>query len=456
MLNRIFSKTPLPSMTYGLIERVLSASRLNEIFEQTAEKQYTKELLFSEVCTLLLRVVLKEKSSIHVSYRDSEETLGVSLSAVYDKLNKVEPAVSAALVTRTYEDLRAVQQSMGYQSQPLLPGYHVRLLDGNNLAPTQKRLKALRSTRSGALPGKSLVVLNPDEKLISHVIPCEDAYVQERVLLKHIIPLVEQGQLWIADRNFCTTTWLNGVDQQQGKVLIRQHSQLNFTAKTVLEEAPEHITEDGQRIREHLVVIEDREYRRIQVDLPKTTRSGENTLFLLTDVPHNKVDAAKLATLYRQRWLIETVFQRLEAHLNSEMNTLGYPQAGLLGFCLAVLALNAYHTVMCALDCHHQEPVSEQLSTYYMAEEMEKALWGFRAFTDTELWQEVVGLSAEAFGQWLLEVAACVNLRRYRKTSRGPKKPKVQTPYDPTKPHVSTARLLAQAKAKKKTKGEGS
>jgi len=440
-------------MTYGLIERVLSASRLSEIFEQTAEKQYTKDLLFSEVCTLLLRVVLKEKSSIHVSYRESEEAIGASLTAVYDKLNKVEPAVSAALVSRTYEDLRAIQQSMGYQSQALLPGYAVRLLDGNNLAPTQKRLKALRNTRSGALPGKSLVVLNPDEKLISHVIPCEDAYVQERVLLEQVMPLIQPDELWIADRNFCTTKWLNGVHQQQGKVLIRQHSQLSFASDTALEEATEHVGEDGQRIREQLVMIEERKYRRIRVELPTPTRSGENTLLLITDLPA-EIQAPQLAALYRKRWLIETVFQRLEAHLNSEIDTLGYPQAGLLGFCLAVLALNAYHTVMCALDCYHQKPVSDEISTYYVAEQMEKALWGFREFTEPALWQEVVELPSQAFGQWLLELAACVNLKRYRKTSRGPKKPKVCQPYDPTKPHVSTARVLAQAKANKKSKGE--
>jgi hypothetical protein len=340
---------------------------------------------------------------------------------------------------------------MGYQGQSLLPGYALRLLDGNNLAPTQKRLKALRNTRSGALPGKSLVILNPDEKLISHVIPCEDAYTQERVLLEQVIPLVEQGQLWISDRNFCTTKWLNGVHQQQGKILIRQHSQLIFTPHTGLEQATEHINEEGQRIREHRVMIEGREYRRIQVELPEKTRSGENTLFLITDVTA-EIEASTLAALYRKRWLIETEFQRLEAHLNSEIDTMGYPQAGLLGFCLAVLALNAYHTVMCALDCHHQKPVSEQLSTYYVAEEMEKALWGFREFTEPVLWQEVVELSGPAFGQWLLQLAACVNLRRYRKTSRGPKKPKVYEPYDPTKPHVSTARVLAQAKAEKKSK----
>ena len=39
-------------------------------------------------------------------------------------------------------------------------------------------------------------------------------------------------------------------------------------------------------------------------------------------------------------WKIETAFQKLEKHLYSEINTLGYPQAALFGFCLALVALN--------------------------------------------------------------------------------------------------------------------
>jgi IS4 transposase len=34
-----------------------------------------------------------------------------------------------------------------------------------------------------------------------------------------------------------------------------------------------------------------------------------------------------VAEVYRTRWGIETAFQKLEKHLNSEIETLGYPQA---------------------------------------------------------------------------------------------------------------------------------
>jgi hypothetical protein len=54
------------------------------------------------------------------------------------------------------------------------------------------------------MPGKSLVVLDPALMLAVDVFPCEDGHAQERSLLASVLPSVEAGDVWIADRNFCT------------------------------------------------------------------------------------------------------------------------------------------------------------------------------------------------------------------------------------------------------------
>lgn len=48
------------------------------------------------------------------------------------------------------------------------------------------------------------------------------------------------------------------------------------------------------------------------------------------------------------------------------------------------------------------------------------------------------------FVAWLREQAARVDLRRYRKSPRGPKKPAPPRVHDPKRPHVSVGRVLAQ------------
>ena len=61
----------------------------------------------------------------------------------------------------------------------------------------------LLDTRAGALPGKSLVVLEPALGLATDIFPCEDGHAQERSLLPEVLETVEAGDLWIGERNFC-------------------------------------------------------------------------------------------------------------------------------------------------------------------------------------------------------------------------------------------------------------
>ena len=60
------------------------------------------------------------------------------------------------------------------------------------------------------------MVLDPATMLVIDVAPCEDAHAQERSLVDQVLPGVEPGDLWIADRNFCTTRFLFGVRARRG------------------------------------------------------------------------------------------------------------------------------------------------------------------------------------------------------------------------------------------------
>ena len=79
-------------------------------------------------------------------------------------------------------------------------------------------------------------------------------------------------------------------------------------------------------------------YRLVRVELTRATRGGDKTLLLLTDLSKSAATGKQVAELYRRRWTIETMFQQLEAHLHSEVNTLGYPAAALFAFCVALVA----------------------------------------------------------------------------------------------------------------------
>ena len=58
VFERFVEKSPLSVMVHASLERVLSADRLDLWFERTAQKQYTRDLLFSSIYDMMNQVVL--------------------------------------------------------------------------------------------------------------------------------------------------------------------------------------------------------------------------------------------------------------------------------------------------------------------------------------------------------------------------------------------------------------
>ena len=124
------------------------------------------------------------------------------MTALYDKDNHTEPAVLRALVQGSAERLAPVVAPLRTGVAPWVEGYRVRILDGNHLPASDKRLSALRGFRGPALPRQSLVVFDPDLGLVVDLEPCADAHAQERALVPAMLERVQAGDLWIGDGNF--------------------------------------------------------------------------------------------------------------------------------------------------------------------------------------------------------------------------------------------------------------
>jgi hypothetical protein len=84
-------------------------------------------------------------------------------------------------------------------------------------------VEELRRYRAAALPGRALVFYDPQWEAAAEVIPCDDAYAQERTLLPEVVPTVAKRDWIVADRNFCTRGVLLGVARQGAFFVIRPH-----------------------------------------------------------------------------------------------------------------------------------------------------------------------------------------------------------------------------------------
>ena len=450
IFQRFVQDSPLTVMTQAILENALPPATVDELFEDYADSQYTRKLLFSDVVNLMSMVVCSIRPSINSAFKKLAPTLRVTRKAVYDKINRLETTTSAALVRHTGTVLTPVIDELGARVKPLLDGYRTRLLDGNHLAGTQHRLEELRTMGSAPLPGQSLVVLDPELRLVVDVIPCEDGHAQERSLTNAILALVQPRELWIADRNFCTTQLLYGITSRQAFFIIRQHSR-NLHWELVGERRDCGRIETGQVFEQTIQTTNDAGevlfLRRVTVVLDKPTRDGDTEIHVLTNLPREDASAPVIAELYRKRWTIETAFQELEETLQSEINTLGYPKAALFAFCVALVAYNIMSTVKAALRCVHGAAVVDtEFSTYDLAEEVAATHRGMMIAIPEDEWVVFQRMSPRELSPVLKQLAAAVRLSEYRKQPRGPKKPRPKRTSGAKARHVSTAKLLMRRK----------
>ncbi len=443
ILARFAAQAPVATMVRAAMANILSPRELDAIFHDCRERQYQDTLLFSSVVGLLSLAVTKAQPSLHAAYQSQREELGVAVAALYLRVAGTELPVTRELVRHTAGRMAAVIEALAVPREPALPGYRTFLLDGSHLAATDHRLKETRRLKGGPLPGQGLVVLDADRGLIADFLPCVDGHEQERRQLTDWVDLLEPGQLWIADRNFCTKLLLFECAAQRACFLVRHHAGLPVEACGPAQQVGRCATgavEEGQ------VVVagkgdEPLTLRRITIQVDEPTAAGEREIHLLTNLPE-EVSAARCAELYHARWSIEAAFGELTLSLRGEIDTLCYPKAALLAYAIALVTYNLLAVVKAAMRVVHGQAVDD-VSTYYLAHEVTATWQGLEIALPEKEWQRRYGgLAPATLADALVNLARHTKLARYRKHPRGPKKK--PPPRTGSSPHVSTQRILNQ------------
>jgi hypothetical protein len=444
---------PLGILVRGTLEWLLDENALEQLFQEHAPEQYTRELTITALVSLLIQVAAGLRSSAFAAYKadqsSSQPTISTSFQALYAKLGRMNPAVAEGLVRHSATKLRPVLQEMPTAMDEVPSGYCLRILDGNMLAGTEHRLTALRKWLNACLPGKSLVVYEPGSGLVTDLVLCEDAYTQERALLVNLLPRVQANDLWVADRNFCTARFVFGIAAKMGFFVVRQHGQsISWQAVSKLKRCGQT---DTAIVYEQRIRMRDPEsgkelcLRRIELRLFDKTRDGERTIAVYTNLP-DTVTAVTITEIYRKRWTIEKHFQFLTESLRCEVPELARPRAALFMFAMALLAGNALAVVRGSIREAHGVETEREISGFYLADEVAHDYRTLMKYLPPDQWVGWRMLAARQMRRLLNVLARNVNVAALTRSKRGPKKPPAVKPvYDKKHKHRSTARLLKEA-----------
>ena len=449
VLERFERHAPAGMMARLALEQALPAGWADKAFEAHRQKQYSRELLFSTVVELTTLACLGLRPSLHAAARQMDAR-PVSLASLYDKVRHTEPDALRALVRGSAGRLAPVLAAVGGNGASL-PGWRLRVLDGNRVAASDKRLASLRGARGAALPGQSLVVYDPDYGLVCDLVACEDA--SARAAMAPLLDSAQPGELWIADRHFCTAAILAGLEGAGAAFVVREHGRHPRLAGQG-EWRERGRTSTGQ-VREQAIRITDQpgaaaSWRRIELALDQPSEDGDAAIRLRSSLPA-EVGAGRIAKLHRTRWRIEGMFGRLERVLNSEVASLGHPRAALLCFAASVLAYNVLALLARCVEQANQPPAHEpplRVSIFHLAQQVKGTYEGLLIAVPPEAWPSRHEVDPAYLAERLLALARNINPRAVATSKRSPK-PKAAKGYvdgKTARAHVATARVLAQAK----------
>ncbi|WP_347911473.1 IS4 family transposase [Pseudomonas grandcourensis] len=432
-------------MTKLILQQAVPAEWVDQVFEEHRQRQYPRELLFSTIVELMPLVSLGLRPSLHAAARQMEG-LPVTLAALYDKVSRTEPALLRALVTGSAERLAPTIKELGCSA--ILPGWQLRIVDGNHLPSTEKRLGALRRERGAARPGFSVVVYDPDRDQIVDLQPCEDAYASERVSVLPLLACATKGQLWMADRLYCTLPVMQACEEAGASFIIRQQSK----HPRLIEEGgwQESVAIESGTVREQIIELKGgHRWRRVELNLQTPTDSGDTVMWFWSNLP-DTVSAGQIAELYRRRWSIEGMFQRLESVLDSEIESLGAPRAALLGFASAILAYNVLAVLKRSVEQAHRETLPEgwEASIFHLTVQVRSGYEGMQIALPSDYLS--LQTTSETLAERLLALARNIKPKQVAKSIRGPKiaKPKEWLDGKAAHAHVSTNRVLKAHKGK--------
>lgn len=448
LFDNFVEKKPFCVMARAGLERMLAAAPLDELFRSHCSVQYERNLLFSQLIEVIARVVTRVDRSVNRAVGALRDVLTVSDEAVYQKLRGVETGVSQAVVRYSFREAAGVLKQLNVVEKSWVPGFPVKILDGNQLAATEHRIAELRTIWDAPLPGRSLVVWDQATRLVRDVFLTEDGHAQERSLLSLVLETVERHDLWIADRNFCTLGFLFGLWSKRARFVIRQHGCM--TGKPVGKPKLVGKTIYGEKVYEQQVVLvydgRERTVRRVTVKLKTPTRDGDTELHIFTNLTTREASAARVADLYLKRWKIEAVFHELTTTLQCEVNTLGYPKAALFTFCVALLLENTLAMLKGSLRAVHGEKAIEEISGNLLCYELQTTYEGMMIAIPPEEWVPFATMSLKQFASQLKLLAKKVDLAKFRKHERGAKKPPPSRGQYHNGGHVSTAKILTLRK----------
>ena len=352
-LREACHRVPLAEAAFRLLDYVLPDEVLSEVFRQHRGRSLERLITFPGLVRLLTDSLLGHRGgSAHQTFQHAiaAETLPATVQAAYGKLRRLPIPLSLGLFEAAAERLHDLPSAPASDPLPAsLAEFRVLGFDGKKVKYVVRKLKPLRGLKGNIYGGKLLVVQDLRSRQAVAVEAVADGETADNPLVPDLVDRVRARpqtgrRLWVADRAFCESTTLPKLAADNDAWVVRWTRSFHFhpdsqrPARTGTDDANRAFVEEWGHL--------GRGDRRLAVRKITVTRPGETPFCIITNLADaDRYPAPDLLTLYRFRWSIETMFQKVVQTFDLRHLIGGTPQATIFQAVLCLLLYNITLTI---------------------------------------------------------------------------------------------------------------
>ncbi|MDX1968076.1 MAG: transposase [Planctomycetaceae bacterium] len=347
------ARMPLAEGVGWLWRYVLDDDALQQVWDEHRGRCWNGILTFPLLVELVRDALLECRSGRESFLKHQEAgTLETSLQAAYGKLKRTPVAVSEALLRHCTQRLRDVFPEWACWQKPRsLQAFRVLIYDGKAIKRVAKRLKPCRGAPGGLLGGRALVAIDWETGLALAMRGDVDGDAND---VKHLAALAPQvcqqfdtPRLHVCDSGFCDLEQPQHFTRLPGDhFVVRYHPKVKFYPEASPREQ-RSVDDLGQTIVESWGWLGSAtDHRRRLVRRLELLRDGAKSVILITDLLDAEAyPATELLWIYRERWEIERVFQKVTEVFGLSHLIGCSPEASLFQFALCLMLYNLIQVV---------------------------------------------------------------------------------------------------------------
>lgn len=367
--KEVLVRLPLAEAVMILWRRIADEEQLQAVFDKHRGRCFEKDIRFATVVRLVADALLRYKGSGNQSFSRAKELgdLEASTRAVYGKLGRMPIGLSVGMFADMNERLRELFPAESRRKAfAALKQYSILIIDGKTMKKVAKRLKPLRSVKGGVIGGKALVASDYFTGLALSMTADPDGDANDVRLLPRLVSevrgSVEGPILFMADAQFCDLVQIERFSAEMNAYLLRFNAKVAFTrdeGKAIIEgvdaQGRPYVDECGK-------LGSDSNSRQCYARRITLSREGECDIAIVTNlVDAKQYPAAEMLDLYKQRWGIEQMFQKVTEVFSLERLIGGTPEATIFQFAFCLLLYNQIQVIRGYL-AKHQAMECESIS----------------------------------------------------------------------------------------------